>query len=57
MLSYLGYIDSTNVYNAYLEYIEPFFDFGKAKKRISNYDKRNNNKNKELKKNVENRRK
>ena len=42
MLSYLGYLNKTNVYNAYLEYIKPFFDFGKAKKRISNYDKRMN---------------
>ena len=42
MMSYLGYLNGTDVYNAYLTYIKPFFDFGKAKKRISRYDKRIN---------------
>lgn len=40
MLSYLGWIKQTNVYRAYEMYIKPFFDFGKAKKRIGKYDKR-----------------
>lgn len=42
MMSYLGYLNKTNVYNYYLLYIKPFFDFGKAKKRISKYDMRIN---------------
>lgn len=42
MLSYLGWIKDTQVYNAYKEHIKPFFDFQYAKKRISQYDKRRN---------------
>lgn len=42
MLSYLGWVNHTNVYGAYELYIKPFFDFGKAKKRIGKYDRRNN---------------
>lgn len=40
MMSYLGYIKSSDVYGAYLKYIKPFFDFKKAKRRISSYDRR-----------------
>lgn len=43
MLSYLGWIKSTDTYSAYEKYIKPKVDFGKLKKRISNYDRRNNN--------------
>ena len=42
MMSYLGYIKSTDVYMVYLKYIKPFFDVKKAKRRISNYDRRQN---------------
>lgn len=40
MMSYLGWLKQTNVYRAYELYIKPFFDFGKAKKRIGKYDRR-----------------
>lgn len=40
MLSYLGWIKCTDVYNMYLKYIKPYVDFGKMKERISRYDKR-----------------
>lgn len=42
MLSYLGWIKACQVYNAYQLYIKPFVDFGKLKRRISNYDRRIN---------------
>ena len=42
MMSYLGLIKDTDVYNVYLLYIKPFFNVKKAKKRISKYDKRKN---------------
>lgn len=42
MLSYLGWIKATSVYRVYLTSIKPFVDFGKFKKRISNYDRRLN---------------
>lgn len=42
MLSYLGWITHTNTYNMYLERIKPYIDIRAYKKRISNYDKRNN---------------
>lgn len=42
MLSYLGWIKACDVYKVYETYIKPFIDFGKYKKRISNYDRRTN---------------
>ena len=45
MMSYLGYIKDSDVYMSYLQYIKPFFDFQKAKRRISKYDKRRKNQN------------
>lgn len=40
MISYLGWIDATNTYNVYLEYIKPFVNFQKLKRKIGNYDRR-----------------
>lgn len=40
MLSYLGWIKACQIYNVYQLYIKPFVDFGKLKRRISNYDRR-----------------
>ena len=40
MISYMGYIDITNVYNVWNKYIKMNFNFKKSRKRISNYDKR-----------------
>lgn len=40
MLSYLGWIKSTNIYRIYEQYIKPFIDFKSFKKRISTYDRR-----------------
>ena len=40
MLSYLGWIKSTSVYEIYLTYIKPFVNFGKFKSIISSYDRR-----------------
>ena len=40
MLSYLGWLDATDTYGIYEQMIKPIFDIGKAKKRISKYDKR-----------------
>ena len=42
MLSYLGWIKACDVYKVYEACIKPFIDFGKYKKRISNYDRRMN---------------
>lgn len=42
MLSYLGWIKACNVYGVYRDYIKPYVDFGKYKKRISKYDRRMN---------------
>lgn len=42
MMSYLGWIKSTDIYNSYLQYVKPFFSFQKAKRRISKNDRRNN---------------
>lgn len=42
MISYLGWIDCTDTYNFYLKYIKPYVNFGKVKKRIASYDKRQN---------------
>lgn len=39
MLSYLGWIDDTNTYNAYTHFIKPFISFKFCKRRISKYDK------------------
>ena len=40
MMSYLGWIDSTNIYKAYCGYVKPYFNFQYAKRRISNNDRR-----------------
>ena len=42
MLSYLGWIKSTNVYGMYLKWIKPYVDFGTYKERISFYQRRIN---------------
>lgn len=42
MLSYLGWIKEADVYNVYLKYIKPYYNIRKAKKRISDYDRRMN---------------
>ena len=43
MLSYNGWLLSTSTYKLYIDHIKPYVDFGKLKKRISNYDRRTNN--------------
>ena len=40
MLSYLGWLDCMDTYNAYLKYIKPYIDFGYLKLKISTYDRR-----------------
>ena len=40
LLSYNGWLKATDTYWMYLDYIKPYVDFKKLKKRISNYDKR-----------------
>lgn len=42
MLSYLGWIDATDTYGAYLKYIKPYVSIKKLKKKISRYERRNN---------------
>lgn len=42
MLSYLGWIKASDIYQVYTEYIKPFFSFKVAKKRISRFDRRMN---------------
>lgn len=42
MMSYLGWIKACSVYRVYLDYIKPYVDFGKFKKRISAHDRRIN---------------
>ena len=43
MLSYLGWIKSTSIYQVYLDYVKPFVDFGEYKNQISKYDRRMQN--------------
>lgn len=43
MLSYLGWIKATSVYQVYFDYIKPFVNYGCFKRRISLYDRRRNN--------------
>ena len=40
MMAYIGWIDCTNTYGMYLYRIKPYVDFGKLKKRISKFDKK-----------------
>ena len=40
MLSYLGWIDATNTYNAYIEYIKPVVCFRDYRQNISNFERR-----------------
>jgi len=42
MLSYIGWIDHTNTYGMYQQRIKPYVDIGKLKKRISSYDRKQN---------------
>lgn len=48
MLSYLGWIKACDVYGAYLNYIKDNVNFQRAKRRISNHDKRRNRENVEI---------
>lgn len=38
MLSYLGWINCTNVYDFYLKFIKPYVNFGKLRRYVSRYD-------------------
>lgn len=40
MLSYLGYIKACDVYGVYKEYVKPFVNFQKAKRKISKMERR-----------------
>ena len=40
MLSYIGWIDSTNTYQMYLAWIKPYVNIQQCKRKISRYDKR-----------------
>lgn len=42
MMAYLGWLNATDTYNVYENYIKGIIDFGKYKERISNYDRRRN---------------
>ena len=42
MLSYLGWIDCTNTYEMYRKRIKPYVSFGKLKRIVSSYQRRNN---------------
>lgn len=42
MTSYLGWIDCTDTYGMYTKWIKPFVDIQKCKRRMSTYDKRKN---------------
>lgn len=42
MLSYLGWIDSTNTYGMYKKWVKPFICFQYLKRRVSSYQKRIN---------------
>ena len=39
MLSYLGWVKCTNVYNMYLKWIKPFISFQELKRIVSKHDK------------------
>ena len=38
MLSYLGWINCTDVYGFYVKHIKPYVNFGKLKRYVSRYD-------------------
>ena len=40
MMSYMGWIKSCDIYNAFAKYVKPYFSFRKARKRVGKYDKR-----------------
>ena len=42
MISYISYIKNSKIYNVWLIYIKPVFNYKKAKRRIGNYDKKIN---------------
>ena len=42
ILSYLGWIKATNVYNMYLKYIKPYVNFRRCKRYVSKYDRHKN---------------
>jgi hypothetical protein len=42
MTSYLGWIDCTDTYGMYTKWIKPFVDIQKCKRRMSAYDRRKN---------------
>lgn len=44
LMSYTGWYSNTDSYGAYKGYIKPYFDLRKARKRMSRYDKRRNEK-------------
>ncbi len=39
ILSYLGWVKATNVYNMYLKYIKPYINFRRCKRYVSKYDR------------------
>lgn len=47
MTSYLGWIDCTDTYGMYTKWIKPFVDIQKCKRRMSAYDRRKNQEEKE----------
>lgn len=40
--SYFSWLDHTDSYNTYLEYVKPYINYQKLRKRISKYDRRRN---------------
>lgn len=42
MLSYIGWIDSTNTYNMYIKWIKPYVNIKQLKITLSIYDKKHN---------------
>lgn len=47
MLAYIGWFSCTKTYSAYQNYIKPFVNIQYLKRRLSNYDKRQNRRNNE----------
>ena len=39
MMSYFGWLNVTDTYNAYVQYIKPFFNFQYGRRRISNHER------------------
>lgn len=48
MISYIGWLDYTDTYDFYLEYVKPYVNIQKLKRRVAADDKRKDKERKKL---------